>query len=208
MGGLIARRTLTRWATFYDCMFGLSCMSIPYVACRYGVELCVENFGHLRYERGTDDVAAGRALLQRHEASRQDLDNFAGKGVLVGAGGSRYVSIGLIALIGLIRRIGLCRLTWALGRRFSCCRSEDFGFTRKACSHGATINKNLSVVWSKLLLVLAVYSSCGRKLVELVKFTPFFAGRAASQPFWHVPTSSRAASRVCHIEPAQACLIT
>ncbi|GLC46811.1 hypothetical protein PLESTM_001928800 [Pleodorina starrii] len=50
---------------------------------RYGMELCVENFGPLRYERGADDVAAGRALLQRHEASAQDLDNFAGRGVLI-----------------------------------------------------------------------------------------------------------------------------
>ncbi|EFJ46422.1 hypothetical protein VOLCADRAFT_93196 [Volvox carteri f. nagariensis] len=50
---------------------------------RYGVELCVENFGPLQYERGADDVAVGRALLQRHEASPQDLDNFAGRGVLV-----------------------------------------------------------------------------------------------------------------------------
>ncbi|PNH05473.1 hypothetical protein TSOC_008290, partial [Tetrabaena socialis] len=49
---------------------------------RYGAELCVENFGPLRYERGADDVAAGRALLQRHEASPQDLANYAGRGVL------------------------------------------------------------------------------------------------------------------------------
>ncbi len=43
----------------------------------------MENFGPLRYERGADDVAAGRALLQRHEASPQDLANAAGQGVLV-----------------------------------------------------------------------------------------------------------------------------
>ncbi|GLI63505.1 hypothetical protein VaNZ11_006488 [Volvox africanus] len=65
---------------------------------RYGIELCVENFGPLLYERGADDVVAGRALLQRHEASKQDLDNFAGRGVLIrrnaqsvgsGSGGGR-----------------------------------------------------------------------------------------------------------------------
>ncbi|KAG2424456.1 hypothetical protein HXX76_014508 [Chlamydomonas incerta] len=50
---------------------------------RYGAELCVENWGPLRYERGAADGAAGRALLQRHEASAQDLVNRAGRGVLV-----------------------------------------------------------------------------------------------------------------------------
>ncbi|KAG2430984.1 hypothetical protein HYH02_013516 [Chlamydomonas schloesseri] len=50
---------------------------------RYGAELCVENWGPLRYERGAADVAAGRALLQRHEASPQELANRAGRGVLV-----------------------------------------------------------------------------------------------------------------------------
>ncbi len=68
---------------------------------RYGGELVVENFGPLRYERGADDVAAGRALLQRHEASAQDLANFAGQGVLVGSGGGWVV----VVLVG--RRISM-----------------------------------------------------------------------------------------------------
>ncbi|KXZ43071.1 hypothetical protein GPECTOR_104g77 [Gonium pectorale] len=62
-----------------------ACVSLQYATGlpRYGAELVVENFGPLRYERGADDVASGRALLQRHEASPQDLDNFAGRGVLI-----------------------------------------------------------------------------------------------------------------------------
>ncbi len=46
--------------------------------CSYGGELVVENWGALRYERGPGDVAAGRALLQRHEASGQEVANAAG----------------------------------------------------------------------------------------------------------------------------------
>lgn len=65
--------------------YATACVHLDYATRtpRYGGELVVENFGPLRYERGADDVAAGRALLQRHEASDQDLANFAGQGVLV-----------------------------------------------------------------------------------------------------------------------------
>ena len=46
---------------------------------RYGLRLQVENFGALRYEKG-GQALHGRALLQRHEASKADRDNFEGEG--------------------------------------------------------------------------------------------------------------------------------
>ena len=53
---------------------------------RYGLRLQVENFGALRYEKG-GEALHGRALLQRHEASKADLDNFEGEGDRVSAPG-------------------------------------------------------------------------------------------------------------------------
>lgn len=48
----------------------------------------LENFGALLYRReavadGDGSAPAGRAVLQRHEASKQEADNMAGKGTLV-----------------------------------------------------------------------------------------------------------------------------
>lgn len=48
-------------------------------ALRYGFRLQVENFGALRYEKGSQALH-GRALLQRHDASKADTDNFEGEG--------------------------------------------------------------------------------------------------------------------------------
>lgn len=66
---------------------------------RYGGTLQIENFGALMYRRaavtgGDGSVAAGRAVLQRHEATGQETANAQGLGTMVSMGRSQGLTIG------------------------------------------------------------------------------------------------------------------